>query len=70
MVRYLTQRHKNIRLKKEQKPTVPLPQILGLTASPGVGSATKMAKAVEHILRVSPVLSFDSKEMVSFPPGL
>lgn len=41
---------------------MPLPQILGLTASPGVGSATKMAKAVEHILRVNPVLSFDSKK--------
>lgn len=68
MVRYLTQKHKNIKLKKEQKPTVPLPQILGLTASPGVGSATKMAKAVEYILRVNTVLSFGSNELVSFPP--
>lgn len=56
MVRYLMQKQKNNRLKKEQKPTVPLPQILGLTASPGVDSATKMAKAVEHILQVNPVL--------------
>lgn len=62
MVRYLMQKHKNIKLRKEQKPTAPLPQILGLTASPGVGSATKMAKAVEHILRVNPVLSFGSKK--------
>lgn len=58
MVRYLKQKLKNAKLKKEQKPTVPLPQILGLTASPGVGAATKMDKAVEHILRVNPVLSF------------
>lgn len=58
MVRYLKQKFKNAKLKKEQKATVPLPQILGLTASPGVGAATKMNKAVEHILRVNPVLSF------------
>lgn len=52
MMRYLKQKHKNIRLKKEQKEPVPLPQILGLTASPGVGGATKMEKAEEHILRI------------------
>ncbi|KAM4558868.1 interferon-induced helicase C domain-containing protein 1 [Odontesthes bonariensis] len=52
MMRYLKQKHKNRRLKKEQKKTVPLPQILGLTASPGVGKATKMQKAEEHILRI------------------
>lgn len=66
MVRYLMQKHKNARLKKEQKPTLPLPQILGLTASPGVAGATTMAKAVEHILRVNPVLSFGSKELCLF----
>lgn len=58
MMRYLKQKHKNIKLKKVQEPTVPLPQILGLTASPGVGLATKMDKAEEHILRVNTVLSF------------
>ncbi|XP_010730514.3 interferon-induced helicase C domain-containing protein 1 isoform X1 [Larimichthys crocea] len=52
MMRYLKQKHKNRRLKKEQKQPVPLPQILGLTASPGVGGATKMEKAEEHILRI------------------
>ncbi|XP_034088273.1 interferon-induced helicase C domain-containing protein 1 [Gymnodraco acuticeps] len=52
MMRYLKQKHKNIRLKKEQKKTLPLPQILGLTASPGVGGATKMEKAEDHILRI------------------
>ncbi|XP_041663660.1 interferon-induced helicase C domain-containing protein 1 [Cheilinus undulatus] len=52
MMRYLRQKHKNFRLKKEQKKPVPLPQILGLTASPGVGDATKMKQAEEHILRI------------------
>lgn len=55
MMRYLKQKHKNKRLVKEQKEPVPLPQILGLTASPGVGGATKMEKAEEHILRVNTV---------------
>ncbi|XP_024141962.1 interferon-induced helicase C domain-containing protein 1 isoform X2 [Oryzias melastigma] len=52
MMRYLKQKHKNKKLQKEQKETVPLPQILGLTASPGVGRATKLEKAKEHILRI------------------
>uniref|UniRef100_A0A8D0D8K6 RNA helicase n=1 Tax=Sander lucioperca TaxID=283035 RepID=A0A8D0D8K6_SANLU len=52
MMRYLMQKHKNRRLKKEQKKPVPLPQILGLTASPGVGAATIMKKAEDHILRI------------------
>ncbi|KAL2774623.1 interferon-induced helicase C domain-containing protein 1 [Daubentonia madagascariensis] len=52
MRRYLKQKLKNNRLKKENKPVVPLPQILGLTASPGVGGATKQAKAEEHILKI------------------
>ncbi|XP_069558569.1 interferon-induced helicase C domain-containing protein 1 [Brachyistius frenatus] len=52
MMRYLKQKHKNLKLKKEQKAPLPLPQILGLTASPGVGGATKMEKAEEHILRI------------------
>lgn len=63
MMRYLMQKHKNLRLQKELKQPVPLPQILGLTASPGVGAATKMAKAVEHILRV---LSYS--QLLSTPP--
>uniref|UniRef100_A0A8I5TM38 Interferon-induced helicase C domain-containing protein 1 n=1 Tax=Pongo abelii TaxID=9601 RepID=A0A8I5TM38_PONAB len=51
MRRHLMQKLKNNRLKKENKPVIPLPQILGLTASPGVGGATKQAKAEEHILK-------------------
>uniref|UniRef100_A0A7N9CHI7 Interferon-induced helicase C domain-containing protein 1 n=1 Tax=Macaca fascicularis TaxID=9541 RepID=A0A7N9CHI7_MACFA len=51
MRRYLMQKLKNNRLKKENKPVIPLPQMLGLTASPGVGGATKQAKAEEHILK-------------------
>ncbi|XP_008136853.2 interferon-induced helicase C domain-containing protein 1 [Eptesicus fuscus] len=52
MRRYLKQKLKNNKLRKENKPVVPLPQILGLTASPGVGGATKQAKAEEHILKI------------------
>ncbi|XP_049629322.1 interferon-induced helicase C domain-containing protein 1 [Suncus etruscus] len=52
MRRYLMQKMKNNKLKKENKPIIPLPQILGLTASPGVGGATKQAKAEEHILKI------------------
>uniref|UniRef100_A0A8C2WT53 RNA helicase n=1 Tax=Cyclopterus lumpus TaxID=8103 RepID=A0A8C2WT53_CYCLU len=52
MMRYLMQKHKNKRLKKEQKEPMLLPQILGLTASPGVGGATKMVKVEDHILRI------------------
>ncbi|XP_015225886.1 PREDICTED: interferon-induced helicase C domain-containing protein 1 [Cyprinodon variegatus] len=52
MMRYLKQKHKNIKLKKEQKKPVLLPQILGLTASPGVGGANTLSKAEEHILRI------------------
>ncbi|TNN84557.1 Interferon-induced helicase C domain-containing protein 1 [Liparis tanakae] len=51
MMRYLMQKHKNKRLIKEQKNPKPLPQILGLTASPGVDGATKLEKTVDHILR-------------------
>lgn len=55
MIRYLKQKHKNAKLKKEQKDTVDIPQILGLTASPGVGGAKKIEKAEEHILRVNTI---------------
>lgn len=52
MRRYLMQKLKNNRLKKENKPVVLLPQIVGLTASPGVGGAKKQVKADEHILKI------------------
>lgn len=52
MRRYLKQKLKNNSLKKENKPTVHLPQILGLTASPGVGAAKKQSEAEKHILNI------------------
>ncbi|XP_006004403.1 interferon-induced helicase C domain-containing protein 1 isoform X2 [Latimeria chalumnae] len=52
MTRYLEQKLKNKKLNKENKPVIPLPQILGLTASPGVGGAKNRQKAEEHILKI------------------
>ncbi|NXA46653.1 IFIH1 protein, partial [Nothocercus julius] len=52
MRRYLKEKIKNRKLAKENRPLVPQPQILGLTASPGVGGATSHVKAVEHILKI------------------
>ncbi|XP_030097709.2 interferon-induced helicase C domain-containing protein 1 isoform X2 [Serinus canaria] len=52
MRRYLKQKKKNVKLAKENKPLIPQPQILGLTASPGVGGATSYSKAEEHILKI------------------
>ncbi|NWX55989.1 IFIH1 protein, partial [Promerops cafer] len=52
MRRYLKEKMKNRKLAKENKPLVPQPQILGLTASPGVGGATSHSKAEEHILKI------------------
>nr|XP_006114909.1 interferon-induced helicase C domain-containing protein 1 [Pelodiscus sinensis] len=52
MRRYLKEKIKNKRLRKENKPLIPQPQILGLTASPGVGGARSQQKAEEHILKI------------------
>ncbi|XP_065526633.1 interferon-induced helicase C domain-containing protein 1 isoform X2 [Lathamus discolor] len=52
MRRYLKEKKKNRKLAKENKPLIPQPQILGLTASPGVGGATSYSKAEEHILKI------------------
>ncbi|XP_009074247.1 PREDICTED: interferon-induced helicase C domain-containing protein 1, partial [Acanthisitta chloris] len=52
MRRYLKEKVKNKKLAKENKPLIPQPQILGLTASPGVGGATTNMKAEEHILKI------------------
>ncbi|KAM5152011.1 interferon-induced helicase C domain-containing protein 1 isoform 2-T2 [Mantella aurantiaca] len=54
MLRYIKQKKRNARMCKTEDNTkiVPLPQVLGLTASPGVGGANQSKKAEEHILRV------------------
>uniref|UniRef100_A0A8C8TLF9 Interferon-induced helicase C domain-containing protein 1 n=1 Tax=Peromyscus maniculatus bairdii TaxID=230844 RepID=A0A8C8TLF9_PERMB len=52
MRRYLKQKLKNNTRKKQNQPVIPLPQILGLTASPGVGGAKKQAEAEKHILNI------------------
>lgn len=53
MRRYLKQKRKNQKRRKLGQQLVPQPQILGLTASPGVGGARNASKAEEHILKVS-----------------
>nr|ADD83027.1 melanoma differentiation-associated protein 5 [Gallus gallus] len=52
MRRYLKEKIKNRKQAKENKPLIPQPQILGLTASPGVGGARSNSKAEEHILKI------------------
>ncbi|XP_013026596.2 interferon-induced helicase C domain-containing protein 1 [Anser cygnoides] len=52
MRRYVKEKMKNRKLAKENKPLIPQPQILGLTASPGVGGANSNPKAEEHILKI------------------
>ncbi|NXF83226.1 IFIH1 protein, partial [Sclerurus mexicanus] len=52
MRRYLKEKMKNRKLAKGNKPLIPQAQILGLTASPGVGGATSSSKAEEHILKI------------------
>lgn len=48
MTRYIEQKLNN----KKETDVKPLPQILGLTASPGVGGAKKRQRAESHILQV------------------
>ncbi|XP_044273998.1 interferon-induced helicase C domain-containing protein 1 [Varanus komodoensis] len=52
MRRYLKVKRKNEKRMKEGKPLIPQPQVLGLTASPGVGNAKNASKAEEHILKI------------------
>ncbi|CAI9584794.1 unnamed protein product, partial [Staurois parvus] len=54
MLRYIKQKNRNEKIRKTEGSTevVPLPQVLGLTASPGVGGAKDSKKAEEHILRI------------------
>uniref|UniRef100_A0A3P8VSA6 RNA helicase n=1 Tax=Cynoglossus semilaevis TaxID=244447 RepID=A0A3P8VSA6_CYNSE len=69
MMRYLRKKHTNIRKKKEGKEPVPLPQILSLTASPGVGKATKTKQAEEYILQICANLDA-SRIMTATPESL
>jgi len=39
-------------VEKKLNNNLPLPQILGLTASPGAGGAKNLQKAVDHVLEV------------------
>lgn len=51
----------------------PLPQVLGLTASPGTGRASKLDGAIDHVLQVSlaPVgLPLAGPPGTSLPPSL
>uniref|UniRef100_A0A670YLB4 RNA helicase n=1 Tax=Pseudonaja textilis TaxID=8673 RepID=A0A670YLB4_PSETE len=60
---YLKEKRGNEKRKKEGKPLVAQPQILGLTASPGVGGATTHSKAEEHILTIC--ANLDADEIVT-----
>ncbi|XP_068101774.1 interferon-induced helicase C domain-containing protein 1 isoform X2 [Hyperolius riggenbachi] len=61
MMRYIRQKRMNERNLKMQDDAavVELPQVLGLTASPGVGEAKDVKKAEQHILRIC--ANLDSK---------
>ncbi|XP_078526859.1 interferon-induced helicase C domain-containing protein 1 [Lissotriton helveticus] len=52
MIRYIKHKMKNKKLSKENCAPAPLPQILGLTASPGVGGANSVQRAQQHILKI------------------
>ncbi|XP_063174361.1 interferon-induced helicase C domain-containing protein 1 isoform X2 [Candoia aspera] len=56
---YLKEKRENEKRKKEGKQPVPQPQVLGLTASPGVGGAKNQSKAEEHILTICANLDAD-----------
>ncbi|XP_039208707.1 interferon-induced helicase C domain-containing protein 1 isoform X1 [Crotalus tigris] len=60
---YLKEKRENEKRKKEGKQLMPQPQILGLTASPGVGGATNHSKAEEHILTIC--ANLDADEIVT-----
>ncbi|XP_063285747.1 interferon-induced helicase C domain-containing protein 1 [Pelobates fuscus] len=60
MLRYVKMKIKNTQRKEMNKKQATLPQILGLTASPGVGGAADRKKAEEHILKICANLDADN----------
>ncbi|KAL2087844.1 hypothetical protein ACEWY4_016672 [Coilia grayii] len=64
---YLSDKLDNIKKRKAGQDEKPLPQILGLTASVGVGKASKQNKAQEHILRIC--ASLDASALMTAPLG-
>ncbi|KAM8933518.1 interferon-induced helicase C domain-containing protein 1 [Pelodytes ibericus] len=60
MVRYIKKKERNIIRTKMGKRPIALPQILGLTASPGVGGAKNIKEATEHILQICANLDADN----------
>ncbi|XP_034988499.2 interferon-induced helicase C domain-containing protein 1 [Zootoca vivipara] len=59
MRQYLKEKRDNEKRRKEGKPCSPQAQVLGLTASPGVGGAKNAAKAEQHILKICANLDAD-----------
>lgn len=67
MAHYLSHKIDNLKKRKAGRDVTPLPQILGLTASLGVGGASKKEKAQEHILRIC--ANLDAAVLMTAPLG-
>nr|XP_028603025.1 interferon-induced helicase C domain-containing protein 1 [Podarcis muralis] len=59
MRQYLKEKRDNEKRRKEGEQCSPQAQVLGLTASPGVGGAKNAAKAEQHILKICANLDAD-----------
>ncbi|XP_041936600.1 interferon-induced helicase C domain-containing protein 1-like [Alosa sapidissima] len=67
MVHYLGHKMANMKRKKMGKDVMLLPQILGLTASPGVGKAKNREKAQKHIIKIC--ANLDASVLMTAPLG-